>query len=331
MQTLKLRNKIPLNFPWCIGVKPKKGKSVSVTHPTMGTEMVMYTSDNGKVYLMSDVCPHRGARFSNGDVVNGCVRCPYHGWEFSSEGKLTYVPSSFQWPESSIRTYKAEVQGDFVWLPGSGYEIPKMPTDMKKHVSGTTLVEGNWIDWIMNASDISHINFVHDFADEMNGGIKEIKVTEDHKRVCVNAKVNSKSTSLITKHMETSDCPISSVMYLPNTTEIRITLKGGNYFTTFTTVTPVSKTKSRITWYFGYDMDVYNGVGNALIADQFRYEMKKTVREDERVIKSLNNMTTYNLSSDADAFQLKVIERLHKLYSENEINLTSMQDVTTSC
>ena len=37
--------------------------------------------------------PHRNARLSDGLVTEGCLRCPYHGWEFDAEGAVAHVPA----------------------------------------------------------------------------------------------------------------------------------------------------------------------------------------------------------------------------------------------
>lgn len=44
----------------------------------------------GKIYAVSNVCPHQQAsRIYEGFVENNCVVCPLHGWTFSLEtGKL---------------------------------------------------------------------------------------------------------------------------------------------------------------------------------------------------------------------------------------------------
>lgn len=41
----------------------------------------------------ADRCPHRGARLSNGSIVNGDLACPYHGWRFGSDGACHLIPA----------------------------------------------------------------------------------------------------------------------------------------------------------------------------------------------------------------------------------------------
>src|SRR3954453_15491722 len=39
-------------------------------------------------------CPHRLVRLAHGGVDGGRLRCPYHGWEFGSDGACAVVPSN---------------------------------------------------------------------------------------------------------------------------------------------------------------------------------------------------------------------------------------------
>ena len=45
------------------------------------------------VTVFEDVCPHAGWRLSDGDLVNGVIGCPGHGWEFDAgTGSCVTVP-----------------------------------------------------------------------------------------------------------------------------------------------------------------------------------------------------------------------------------------------
>ena len=53
--------------------------------------VVVRLKDELRVFV--DVCPHRFARLSDGAIVDDCLRCPYHGWQFDSEGSCAHVPA----------------------------------------------------------------------------------------------------------------------------------------------------------------------------------------------------------------------------------------------
>jgi nitrite reductase (NADH) small subunit len=35
---------------------------------------------NGDYFALADRCPHAGASLAGGNVQDGCVSCPWHGW-----------------------------------------------------------------------------------------------------------------------------------------------------------------------------------------------------------------------------------------------------------
>ncbi|WP_263975626.1 Rieske 2Fe-2S domain-containing protein [Leptolyngbya sp. 7M] len=45
----------------------------------LGQRIVLWLDTNGNPAAVADRCCHRSARLSLGQVVNGCIRCPYHG------------------------------------------------------------------------------------------------------------------------------------------------------------------------------------------------------------------------------------------------------------
>ena len=60
----------------------------------MGEDPVILTRDNkGKLHAFMNMCRHRGNRIVRADVGNAKnFMCSYHGWTYSNEGDLEYVP-----------------------------------------------------------------------------------------------------------------------------------------------------------------------------------------------------------------------------------------------
>ncbi|WP_269623002.1 Rieske 2Fe-2S domain-containing protein [Prochlorococcus marinus] len=51
--------------------------------------LVIYKDKENNLRCIKDLCPHRGASFIGGEVIDGELVCPYHGARFSSKGECT--------------------------------------------------------------------------------------------------------------------------------------------------------------------------------------------------------------------------------------------------
>ena len=60
----------------------------------MGEESVILTRDRqGQIHVLLNTCRHRGMKVVRYDEGNSPVfSCPYHGWSYSTDGKLVSVP-----------------------------------------------------------------------------------------------------------------------------------------------------------------------------------------------------------------------------------------------
>lgn len=58
-----------------------------------GENLIMFRNADNKVVCLNSVCAHRGASLEKGWLANHCIKCPFHGIEYDSDGKCVYVPS----------------------------------------------------------------------------------------------------------------------------------------------------------------------------------------------------------------------------------------------
>ncbi|MEO1237715.1 MAG: flavodoxin domain-containing protein, partial [Planctomycetota bacterium] len=77
-----------------------------------------------------DQCPHRGAKFGIGDVHDGHLRCPYHGWEFGADGKCAKIPSLIDpssCPDASLDKFAVQERYGMVWVRLDEHELSPLP------------------------------------------------------------------------------------------------------------------------------------------------------------------------------------------------------------
>lgn len=56
-------------------------------------DFVVFRDAEGRAHCLSNTCTHRGGSLAGGKLVDGNVQCPYHGWQFSGDGRCRRIPS----------------------------------------------------------------------------------------------------------------------------------------------------------------------------------------------------------------------------------------------
>lgn len=137
----------------------------------LGEDIVVWRGPDGVVVAGPDRCPHREAPLSGGCVIDGHLRCPYHGWEFGGGGQLTKVPSALPGvpvpPTGHLPVHHCTERYGLVWVcldePVAG--IPEIVQDadptfrrINNPVEAWTTSATRLTD---NFMDITHFPFVH--------------------------------------------------------------------------------------------------------------------------------------------------------------------------
>lgn len=137
-----------------------------------GTPVVLFRNAEGKACALVDRCPHRGVKLSLGRVENGCLTCPFHGWQFDGDGHCVSVPWN---PDARLQTLgglplPVAERGGLLWI---FTEAGRVDTDVELHVPAVLLrtdvtVSTELIRWqthwsraMENMLDWPHLPFVH--------------------------------------------------------------------------------------------------------------------------------------------------------------------------
>ena len=141
-----------------------------VSAKLMGEKIVMWRSENGNINIWKDFCAHRGSPLSLGKVKNCKIVCPYHGWNFDSDGKCVHVPAHpEQKPPSKrvILSYAAEEKYGFIWasIGTPKNNVPNIPhwdnDEYRKVKAGPYPYKANALRCLDNFMDASHFPHVH--------------------------------------------------------------------------------------------------------------------------------------------------------------------------
>src|SRR3954463_3013755 len=71
----------------------------------MDEKLVVFRATDGRVGLVDERCPHRGASVFFGRNEENGLRCVYHGWKFDVDGRCVDMPS-----EPSESSFKNKVR-----------------------------------------------------------------------------------------------------------------------------------------------------------------------------------------------------------------------------
>src|ERR1051326_8885403 len=136
----------------------------------MGEQLVAFRDTTGKVGVLQNNCPHRGASLFFGRNEEEGLRCVYHGWKFSTSGECVDMPN--EPAESDFKTKvraiadRCQERDGIVWTyMGPRSEPPLLPewlpnldTDCQVWMR---LQESNWLQALEGDIDTVHAFFLH--------------------------------------------------------------------------------------------------------------------------------------------------------------------------
>lgn len=83
-------------------------------------QIVLYRDGQGVLRCYEDRCPHRLAKLSEGQLVEGRLECLYHGWQFQGDGqcvKIPQLPEGAKIPRAAcLKTYHVRDSQGVVWV-----------------------------------------------------------------------------------------------------------------------------------------------------------------------------------------------------------------------
>ncbi|MBS0405029.1 MAG: aromatic ring-hydroxylating dioxygenase subunit alpha [Proteobacteria bacterium] len=163
-----------------------KEKPVSLQR--LGTHLAVWRGTDGKVHALEDRCPHRGAKLSQGTILNDTLKCPYHGVEVRCDGVATSVPASpgckLEGSHSTFNYHVAEVADTlFVYNASKPVDTPPpltLPPELADDAQFSRFL--CYVEWkcdyryvLDNVLDPMHGTFLHKQSHAMSQGATQSK------------------------------------------------------------------------------------------------------------------------------------------------------------
>ena len=230
----------------------------------LGQDLVLYRSASG-VVAQSDLCVHRGAKLSLGRMTNGCIECPYHGWQYDDAGHCVKIPANrgdLPVPKKArVDTYPAVERYGYIWVfLGDAAEadrpslpaLPYLDVVAAAQISGYRAVTGefrweaNWERVAENAVDIAHTPFVHStsFGNRDKPEIDDFELTGLPNAAVATVHLEPPPPggiwSVFMKKKDRPPVKTSTGLFFPNMTMLEVNLSIGQMLI-FTAAVPVDE------------------------------------------------------------------------------------------
>jgi phenylpropionate dioxygenase-like ring-hydroxylating dioxygenase large terminal subunit len=138
----------------------------------LSERLIAFRDSEGKLGLIDEFCPHRGASLWFARNEECGLRCPYHGWKFDVNGQCVDVPSE---PAESgyankikVTSYPVIEKGGVIWTymgkpenkpEEPNYEFAVVPTEQS--FMSKRYQDCNWLQALEGGIDSSHVSFLH--------------------------------------------------------------------------------------------------------------------------------------------------------------------------
>ena len=138
----------------------------------LGENLIAFRTTSGKIGLIQNHCPHRGASLFFGRNEEEGLRCVYHGWKYDCEGACVDMPS--EPAESNFKSkvrataYPCVERNDVIWTYMGPRRTPPPLPDIEpnmlprsEYAVQKVLRECNWFQALEGDIDTSHLGFLH--------------------------------------------------------------------------------------------------------------------------------------------------------------------------
>jgi phenylpropionate dioxygenase-like ring-hydroxylating dioxygenase large terminal subunit len=309
-------------------------------HPVMLLEipMVLGRDSLGRPFALRDACPHRGMPLSCGHFDGKQIECSYHGWTFEAHsGQCALIPSltydqTLKFDRIYAGSYACEEHDSYVWVfvpqpaaAGAGFTkrdepallTPRIPifSDKYKLANLTADLPCSVDHGIIGLMDPAHGPFVHQAwwwrsRHSIHEKQKHFEPIPDGFRMSAHTpSSNSAPYKLLRLYAKANAITTTIDFVLPN---LRVeTIRAGKYwFSSLTTVTPVTRTHCRIDVAAAWNLFQWIPFAPELL----KFVFAKFVEQDRQTMEDQSRGLRHNphlmLIDDADRpakwyFQLK--------------------------
>jgi phthalate 4,5-dioxygenase oxygenase subunit len=175
-------------LPACLSEEVVEPDGTPVRARVLGEDLVVFRDTKGRLGVLGEQCPHRGASLAFGRNEDCGLRCLYHGWKFDVDGNCLDQACEPDGGASRHRvkhkSYPVRESGGFVWIymgdpatmrefePPAWAPAPGIRTSIVK-----MQVACNWAQVLEGSIDSAHSSSLHS-TNMPTAAIDSAKATE---------------------------------------------------------------------------------------------------------------------------------------------------------
>ena len=263
----------------------------------LGLDLVLWRNSDGEIVCQSRHCPHRGVDLALGKVItdnhNSCLECPYHGFQFASNGQCVLMPCEGKKAKISsamkVKSYPVKECHGFIWLwwgddQNIASEIPwfddlknsKFPwadQEMVWDLHFTRVAESALID-------LHHFAFAHRKIAKWSG-LGEVKFLAGLETKVVGKKIKSQGT-LKNQNGGGMNFEFKNEILFPNLSLFDLGMGGTKLFAT---LTPIDEHNTWISFRYYVPLNWLN-FGYLIAKIAVWFELNFVQPDDYRLLKS---------------------------------------------
>ncbi|MGH7794888.1 MAG: Rieske 2Fe-2S domain-containing protein, partial [Candidatus Binatia bacterium] len=162
---------------WIVVGTAQELYDIPQTVKVLGEDLVLFRDQAGQLGLIGQHCPHRGTSLEYGDIEDGGIRCPYHGWLFNVHGQCLEMPAEpkdSKFPEKVKHlSYPVQEQGGLIFAYlGTDQDNPPPPPRYsplidrggQRQIEPVRHCDYNWFNFFENSADPAHVCILHRHA-----------------------------------------------------------------------------------------------------------------------------------------------------------------------
>lgn len=279
------------DFWYIVAERHELGPKTVLQRRVLDEWLVVWRDAEGRAVVGQDRCMHRAGRLSFGSNVQGCVRCPYHGWTYDRTGELVAVPSEGanfkRIGDRRIKTYAVREQDDYVYVrladtPAIEVEPFKMPQygEPRYHtVRVQNRMENNVTNCVENFIDIPHTVYVHPGIFRTERG-QRLEATVERKQGSVVAQYRKETDNLgwFARFLNPGGHEIehSDAYYMPNVTSVVYRVGPRRHFLITSQSVPVTDEETLVYTDLTFDFGVFSWFARPVV----RWQGQRVIDQD---------------------------------------------------